>query len=210
MTTCDVSVIITLYPPHFQYITNLIKNIELFTLLPKEVIISISEYNHNFPKINSTLNIKLLPVQYKQNAAQNRNRAIQCASGDYICIIDGDDFVHIRKLEILNKVILENPKINLLLHNYEMFRGSWDIKKPLDYHNIDIHKCYINPTCTNLMTKPERPIHHGHVFFKRNIFNTIKYPENIWPGEDGYFCQTILKNLGEVYMIDLKLIGYRK
>ena len=62
------------------------------------------------------------------------------------------------------------------------------------------------------MTKPEKKIHHAHVFFKRSLFNDIKYTEDIWAirREDGIFCQNILKKFGNVYMIDLPLIGYRK
>ena len=51
----NISLIVTLYPPHFKYIIDLIKNIEQFTLLPSELIISVSEYNNTFPIINSSI-----------------------------------------------------------------------------------------------------------------------------------------------------------
>lgn len=211
----NISLIITLYPPHFKYIIDLIKNIEQFTLLPAEVIISVSEYNDTIPMINSsTLNIRLLPINIKQNAAQNRNRAINVAIYDYVCIVDGDDLVHLKKLEICSNIVKNNPEVTLLLHNYDFFKEKqiWNINKSIDDSNIKIHECFINPTCTNLMTSPTQlSLHHAHVFFKKSIFNDIKYREDICYEriEDGLFCQDVLRRFGKVYMIDLNLIGYR-
>ena len=210
----NISLIVTLYPPQFNHINYLLKNIEQFTLLPKEVIISVSEYNNTFPVINSNiLNIKLLPINIKQNAAQNRNRALKVAMYDYICIVDGDDLVHLKKLEICSNIIKNNPEVNLLLHNYDNFtEQSWNFNKSIDESNIKLHQCVINPTCSNLMTRPkEFGIHHAHVFFKKNIFNQIKYREDIFSvrKEDGLFCQDVLQHFGNVFMIDLPLVGYR-
>ena len=211
----NISLIITLYPPHFKYIINLIKTIEQFTLLPNEVIISVSEYNNTFPIINSSiLNIKLLPINIKQNAAQNRNRAIQVALCDYICIVDGDDIVHLKKLEICSNIIKNNPEINLLVHNYDNFKQqqSWNYSKNIDDSNIKLYECFINPGCSNLMTKPkEITLHHAHVFFKKSIFKDIKYREDKISErkEDGLFCQDVLRRFGNVYTIDLPLVGYR-
>lgn len=210
----NISLIVTLYPPHFKYIVDLIKNIEQFTLLPSEVILSVSEYNDTFPTINSSiLNIKLLPINIKQNAAQNRNRAIQVALGDYICIVDGDDLVHLKKLEICSNIIKNNPEVTLLLHNYDNFKyQTWNFNKSIDDSNIKLHECFINPLSSNLMTKPtEINIHHAHIFFKKDIFNDIKYREDIFyeRKEDGFFCQDVLRRFGNVYMIDLPLVGYR-
>ena len=205
----NISLIVTTYPPHFKYIIDLIKNIEQFTLLPTEVIIAVSEYNNTFPTINSSiLNIKLLNTTIKQNAAQNRNRAVEVALYDYICIVDGDDLVHLKKLEMCSNIIKNNPEVILLLHNYDMFEQQWDFNKDIDESNIKLHECFINPTCTNLMTHPkELAITHGHAFFKKNI---VRYREDTWPGEDGLFCQDVLRMFKNVYMIDLPLIGYRR
>ena len=211
----NISLIITLYPPHFKYIIDLIKTIEQFTLIPDEVIISVSEYNNTFPIINSSiLNIKLLPINIKQNAAQNRNRAIQVTLCDYICIVDGDDIVHLKKLEICSNIIKNNPEINLLVHNYDNFKQqqSWNYSKNIDDSNIKLYECFIDPKCTNIMTKPQVIwIHHAHVFFKKSIFNDIKYREDKISErkEDGLFCQDVLRRFGNVFTIDLPLVGYR-
>lgn len=210
----NISLIVTLYPPHFKHIDFLIKNIEQFTLLPAEVIISVSEYNNKFPTINSNiLNIKLLPINIKQNAAQNRNGALQTAIYDYICIVDGDDLVHLKKMEICSNIIKNNPNVNLLLHNYDKFNEQrWNFDKILDESNIKLHECVINPTCSNLMTQPNGfAIHHAHAFFKKNIFNEIKYREDDSHSgrEDGFFCQDVLRKFGNVYMVNLPLVGYR-
>lgn len=210
----NISLIITLYPPHFKYIIDLIKNIEQFTLLPTEVIISVSEYNDTFPTIHSSiLNIKLLPINIKQNASQNRNRAINVAIGEYICIADGDDLIHVKKLEICSNIFKNNPEVNLLVHNYDTFcvkSRQWDFNKNIDDSAIKLHECFIDSTCSNIATKNCDCVHHAHVFFKKSICNHIKYREGIQyeRKEDGLFCQDIIRQIGNVYMVDLKLIGY--
>lgn len=211
----SISLIVTLYPPHFKYIIDLIKHIEQFTLLPTEVIISVSEYNDTFTTINSSiLNIKILPINIKQNASQNRNRAINVAIGEYICIADGDDLIHVKKLEICSNIFKNNPEVNLLVHNYATFcvkSHQWDFNKHIDDSDIELHECFINPIGSNISTKQPYDIHHAHVFFKKSIFNYIKYREDIQSErkEDGLFCQDIIRQIGNVYMVDLKLIGYR-
>ena len=155
-----------------------------------------------------------MPIKIKQNAAQNRNRAIQVASSNYICIVDGDDLVHSKKLEICSNIMKNNPEVTLLLHNYDNFKeqSSWNFNKSIDDSNIKLHECFINPGCSNLMKKPkEFAFHHAHVFFKKSIFNDIKYREDKISErkEDGLFCQDVLRRFGNVYMIDLPFTGYR-
>jgi glycosyltransferase involved in cell wall biosynthesis len=209
----NISLIITTYPPHFKYLNDLIKNIDHSTLLPSEVIIAVSEYNDTFPCIQSNiLNIKLLPVHCKQNAAENRNRAIRIATGEYICIVDGDDFIHVKKLEICRKIFESDSKVTFLVHNYDTFTTNWDYNKNIDDTHTKLHECFINSGCCNIMTNNDHPIHHAHVFFKKNLFNEIQYKEDelSYRKEDGIFCQDILNRFGNVYMIDLPLVGYRQ
>ena len=62
--------------------------------------------------------------------------------------------------------------------DYDNFKQqqSWNYSKNIDDSNIKLYECFINPGCSNLMTKPkEITLHHAHVFFKKSIFNDIKY-----------------------------------
>ena len=214
--TPSVSLIITAYPPHFKYLGGLIKNIENGIVQPDEIIISASETSEaklsQFIQKNK-LNIRIIPTELKQNASQNRNRAIKVANSDYIMIADGDDLVHNRKLEICVKIFKQNPNIQLLLHNYDIFSTDWESDKKLIFNENDsksqikqIHEK--EPNHTNLIG--EFPLHHAHVMFKRSIWPTIQYNEDVRYArrEDGKFCQDILDKLGNVYAIDLPLIGF--
>jgi len=204
--------IVTLYPPHFKYIEGLIKNIEKFTLHPKEVILAVSQYNDTFPAVRSdSLNIVLLPTSIKQNASQNRNRGLRVATGEYICIADGDDLIHVKKLELCRDIFKTHPHINLLVHGYDVFNSqSWDYTKRIDSLGAGLDKCSITPSSTNIAVQREGRIHHAHVFFKRSLFENVQYPEDMNSGEDGTFCQNIVHTLGNVYRLDLALIGYRR
>jgi len=216
-----VSLVIPTYPPHFKYIFKLLENISNFTVLPYEVIISASSVDnnlrgvlseiHNLSRINhANLNVKILATDEKQNASQNRNRGCKVAEGDFIMLVDGDDLVHIKKLEICMNVMQKNGNINLLVTNYDTFSNHWNTNCNLVDPYKRIYECFINPTCTNLYSEPKSAIHHGHVFFKSDIFRVVRYNEKIWPGEDGDFCQRVLKSFGGCYTVDEKLMGYMK
>jgi len=208
----SISLIITLYPPHFKYIEGLIKNIECFTLRPREVIMSVSEYDDTFPAVRSdSLKIVLLPTSIKQNASQNRNRALRIATGDYVCMADGDDLIHVRKLELCSDIFKAHPHMNLLVHSYDIFNTRpWNYNKHLDTSTTELDECSVHPNSTNLLIQRKKGrFHHAHAFFKRSVFEKVQYQENIVVGEDGLFCQDVVRTFGNVYRLNLNLIGYR-
>lgn len=65
-------------------------------------------------------------VENKKNKGWKRNfmEGIWCASGDLIFPCDQDDIWMLDKLEIMEKIMIENPKVEVLTVNYTAFYDS--------------------------------------------------------------------------------------
>ena len=214
----SVSIVIPSYLGHLKYLNRLLLNISLFTVKPKEVIIAISSMNQQ-----SQMYLRKLLLQYKnlqfivvatskrRNAAENRNKGIEKATGKYIMTIDCDDLVNIQKLEICRNIMEENSKINMLLTNYITFQKKYDIRGKLTDPYQNIYPCKVSDNGFHLDSIPSgKDLHHAHKFIKKNIIKNCKYDETKYYErlEDTELCNRIFKKYGGVYTIDNKLIGY--
>src|SRR5258705_5745677 len=79
-------------------------------------------------KYNNEPRVKYFRKQNEERGAA-RNFGLNKASGDYAVFFDSDDFMKPNYLEALNKIIVENPGINLLAAKY-----NYDNKGKTAYH----------------------------------------------------------------------------
>lgn len=118
------SLIIPCHPKHAQYLYELLKMYEQQTILPDEVVISLSEAKQvDQNTINALQNekwsfpVKLLLSEKKLFAGQNRNIACKNTVGEIIICQDADDFPHPQRIEII-KYFFDKFKIDFLLHKF--------------------------------------------------------------------------------------------
>ncbi|XMO86577.1 glycosyltransferase [Algibacter sp. AS12] len=143
--------------------------------------------------------ITKLIVQDNNGQSSARNAGINRANGDYILILDSDDFFESLFCEKAIDVFLKNKEVkivtcyaNLLFNN-----GSTHIFKP---KGGDI-KDFI---CLNGAL--------GTSMFKKSDWNSVKgYDENMRSGfEDWEFFIRVLQNGGTTHVIKEPLFNYRK
>lgn len=152
-----------------------------------------------------------------------RNQGGKFATGDVVCFCDVDDPIHPQKCEIVKKIFENNPNVDALIHAYKFNSQEFE---PYDSSNIEIEQITeVDPRWekeqnyvfdpqskglprTNIVVPSGNPAHHGHLSCKKEIFDTLKYREEMWVGEDGDFCQSIVKSQYKLFYTPLVLINY--
>jgi len=144
----DISIVIPCYNPHIKYLGTVFDDICIQTILPKEVILAISQVNDETKDVIHTkyinqfndnkIEFKIINVIEKQNPGINRNMGSKLATCEYIMFIDADDTIHPQKIEI-TKYFLEKYQPNIFLHSYVMKKPIDFLKHfPIDYKKIPI------------------------------------------------------------------------
>ncbi len=107
-THLKTSIIIPCHPRHACHLYDLISLYEEQTVLPDEIVISLSQSNqvseeiiHNIESTPWAFSVKLLKSDKKLYAGQNRNRACDKAAGDIFICQDADDLPHPQRVEII-------------------------------------------------------------------------------------------------------------
>ena len=173
-------------------------------------------------KLEKSLTIKNISVPIKSIVDQSpqlqtvaRNTCADHSGGDVITFFDVDDIPHPQKIEVTIKHIQE---YDFLLHSYERqgFNfSSIDVENIKCTDNLNIDP---NPSSTNIYATPDGHITHGHITVKKKVFNQLRYDEDFYhvnafgqkfcSGEDGKFCQDLLKHNFKGIFLDQPLIIY--
>lgn len=207
------SVIIPCHPKHAKYLYELLKIYEKQTILPDEIVISISEVDQIQPHIIKTLQdeqwlfpVKLILSQKKLVAAQNRNIACAQATSEIFICQDADDIPHKQRIEVI-KYFFEKFELDFLLHKFAFNNTENNeiekIKMIQDFSSIDytyIHT-YHEAWIVGFML-------FGQPAFRRHVFQKIKWPE-IPIDEDNTFDNTILNTFKNCIMIHCTLYVWR-
>lgn len=149
--------------------------------------------------------IKVYHFENRMLAGGARNKGGELATGDVVCFCDVDDIIHPQKCEVI-KNIFQSQEIDALVHNYNMGLREFDPVK--DTHIEKVVKTDPLPS-TNVEAPSRLPICHGHMSARKEVLSDIKYREDMSCGEDGVFCQSIVKSSQyTLYYTPLKLINY--
>jgi glycosyltransferase involved in cell wall biosynthesis len=131
----DISVVVPCYVAHIKYLNVIFDDIRNQTVLPKEIILAVSEIDDNikndilaqYYELFQTKNIgfEIVHTSSKRLPGENRNVGAGIASAEYVMFIDADDTIHPKKIEA-TVYFLEFYKPNLLVHSFVK-------SKPIDY-----------------------------------------------------------------------------
>ena len=124
------SVVIPTIPKHDKFLKNVLNSLSSESNFILEVIIARSELaNHKIPNYEKFLKrlgiehdlqekIRLSSVPVKNLAFANMNRGWNLAKGKYVSFLGADDIYSPYRLRIINEVIRQKPKANLILHSH--------------------------------------------------------------------------------------------
>ena len=215
-----LSFCITSYYKDIHYLKSLLDKLVDQTSEPYEIIIYCSGIKGIDIDSSITINNVSVPMrtiidQKPQLQTVARNICADAAKGDIVTFFDVDDIPHPQKIEATLKYIGD---YDFLVHSYKKDRDNFQI---IDIDSIKYNnnvRANPNPITTNLQVLPERPIHHGHLTVKKSLFSNIRYDEDFYftnasgqkfcNGEDGKFCQDLVKNNYKGIFLDEPLIIY--
>jgi glycosyltransferase involved in cell wall biosynthesis len=194
-----VSIIIPCYPGHFKFLKELILDFCQQTVLPEEIVISLSEVE-KIDKIelehlrNIDLPFKLLLIENKQKlyAGENRNIAAAKSTSDIIICQDADDKPHPQRIEIIKSQFIESI-IDHLIHGYSKLANELDFSFYGDPKNFE---------------KKFR-LTAGNIAIKKEVFAKIKWT-NLPRGEDCKFNKDVKKAGFKSVKLFLPLLFYRQ
>ncbi len=183
-----ISVCIPCIQKHIPFLSSCVASINKQSLLPFEIVISISNIvdyksmknveNECEKIINSTtIPIKIKYTYEKKYAGENRNICVDEAEGDIISFIDADDIMHRDRIKILTEIFDKYKDYIGVLH-YFVENKSLDNEEKFDETNIQKY------SFSDLL-------HFGHSSFRKKIFEKYKYGSD-HRGQDVKFIASIL------------------
>lgn len=201
----STSVIIPCHIGHFWRLENLLQKYKSQTVLPDEVVISVSNVGLLSEEIKETIlgnhwpfKIKLILHQESRSASENRNIASDNSTGNILIYQDADDFPHPRRIEVI-KYFFEVLQIDHLMHQYVFENGDF-----LNFEKIELLQWFI-PS----LHHPNLGCNPG-VAITRKVFNEIRWPEEISHGEDCFFNNMVYQKFSKRIVLKFPLYMYNR
>lgn len=197
-----ISVIVPCHYKHAIYLTGVLEAYARSTVLPDEVVISLSQAYLVSPEVVFQIttaqwpfSVTLLTWDEPISDGGNRNRACQAAHGDVFMCSDADDFPHRQRVEVA-KYFFENYDVDFLVH---MFGGV--------SHFVDASKLdwFVPQKCNEpIVFANAAPI------FTRRVFTLFQWDDGFRLSGDVTFNDLIFQALPDYCMaLKTSLYHYR-
>jgi glycosyltransferase involved in cell wall biosynthesis len=201
-----VTLCITCYRSDIHFLDECLGYVKSQTVQPDEILIvanTIDDDSRLRQKAKEE-GFTLFTTSESKLPGWGRNIGLLLAKHDVVSFCDVDDEMLPRKIEFIKKVF--NKDMDALIHNYH-YKSKGDDD---DFNLYTEEITEIDSSSTNVQTKNRIPAHHGHMTCRKEIFKTHKYREDLVRGEDGTFCQELVKDKNtKLFFTPLKLIVYR-
>jgi len=204
----QLSVVCPCYPPHRKHIPKFLEQMNMQTIKPDELIISLSEITEmdinvlkeDLQKLTS-IPLQIVGQEGEALAAVNRNYGALYVSSEYILFLDVDDTYHIKLIEVIKSKI-EIYKPNAILYHLTESISYLD-KEPITYKfysSDDIFKMAYptgerNSNEEHYILQPqlfiENEIHHGHITVRYDIWQECPQ-EDLKGREDSVYVRSLL------------------
>ncbi len=208
MSNLNISVCIPCIEAHVKYLPDCLDSIAKQSRCPDEVVICISNIKkETFNDVEHVakslamcyagLNIKFSLTTDAKYAGENRNKAVEIATGDVVTFIDADDVMRYDRVYILDQIFCTYPNIIGVIHRF--------------YENILPHSSSATSTFDKKCVKKYQYfdyLHFGHCTFKKILFKDFSYT-NKPRGQDVEFFHNILsKHIDHLVIYDQPLTYY--
>lgn len=202
-----VSVIVPCHYKHFERLPELLQHLSMQTVLPDEVVISLSEAHKIDFLLFSALVVKDYPfpvtfLVHKQRlyAGENRNLACLNSKGDILVLQDADDIPHPQRIEILLNCF-QDENIQHIIHKWkqeEEWTSGWELIDHYEIYPIKNWRHYASFTM----------VHNGNCAIRRKVFETVQWSSH-QKGQDVLFNQKVLGTFNATVVLDADLVVYR-
>jgi len=196
-----VSVVIPCHCAHAKYLKECLERFANSTVIPDEIIISVSEAYKVQSEIHMLVStswpfyLKILQWNEKIDAAGNRNRASEIASSDVIICQDADDLPSLNRVEVI-KYFFMNYNVELLVHT--LFQ---QVDVPRNYDEIE--------TIVPYRVNRPYPYGNGCPAYTQKVFKKVRWPEKVLR-EDIKFIRRALRYFWEnSIVLNVNLYEYR-
>ncbi len=214
------SVIVPCYYGHFKHIEELLHYLEKQTVLPDEVVISLSEINKvpiaqliQLKSLSFHFPVKIIGHEEKLLAGANRNSACEIAIGDIFICNDADDIPHRQRIEII-KYFFEHYDVDMIIHNLildpecpPVWYSSTANSYFGEYNNANIPWTLLG-WYDQIYSFPYH--HNGNIAIRKKVFEKLKWPNDIRVGEDDLFNRQCFDMFRKTAVLDVNLIMYRQ
>jgi len=199
------SIIIPCHYKHAPHLKELLIAYEHQTILPNEIVISLSNANQA-PEIINAINttswkfdVNLITHDNHLTAGQNRNSACKHARGDILILQDADDMPHPQRVEIIH-YFFEKYNIDHLMHRWSKSQDDWlyfDSLEKIPYKQG-------NPNKISSYT-------NGAIALSKKLSTKVTWDSNTKRGEDVRFNSKAYKTIPKEkrIMLDVSLYQYR-
>jgi len=224
LSAYNISVLVPCIHKHAIYLHDLLNSYKEQTLLPSEIIISISESDKVDSKIIDEIendlwpfDLKILKTPEKKYAGENRNAACEVALGELIILQDADDIPNAYRIEII-KYFFDKYQFDILIHawdrpsNYadldERFYGEY-FHKQIDLESIKVHfaKEQAEIWTNKRFFGKQVPIHFGNCAIDKKVFESVKWSKKA-KAQDVDFFDNVCKKFKTNLMITAPLVLY--
>lgn len=145
-------------------------------------------------------------------AAQARNYGLNCAKGDYVIFVDGDDFwTEKTHLQCLINIIKQNPTLDFIGFNCSYYYSPKQYKRWIKYQPDILQESDKNSLITKLVRCGVFPMSPCLKIIKTRtlVKNDIYFPEGI-TGEDIPWFIDLLDRCKNFKFINLYIYAYRQ
>lgn len=201
-----ISVIIPCHYVHFKHIPELLSHIQQQTLVPNEVIISLSEEDKIDPQQISAVETKKYPFalqilrhKNKLGPGENRNCACEVATGDIFITADADDIPQKQRFEIIAHAFKNYDVVHVVHKWSRALCGMYLIDK--------INRRMIT-TCADF-NRITNSITNGNIAIRKEVFKKIRW-SNLLIGEDVQFNKCVVTEFKKTMFIEADLHVYRQ
>jgi len=204
-----ISVVVPCDYKHFQYVGSLLTHYSKQTLLPDEVVISLSRSaelsEETIKKVeNYSWPFRLLVIKNpkRKPSGANRNIAGVHASGELLIYQDADDIPHPQRVEII-KYFYEKYHFDHLIHSYQFSGNSFSL-----YQSPGQIFPYGHSAGRIMITAPIHafPLHFGNCAIQKRVLDKIKW--GLEYGEDWLFAQEVYRQFNNCIILQASLITY--
>jgi glycosyltransferase involved in cell wall biosynthesis len=187
----------------------------LLNKLKKEIIIIDDGSTDNTPEICKRYQKKHSSIKYirqkNQGAAAALNKGIKIAKGDYIYLMDSDDYVSNDFLEIVNKY-LKKFDADILTFNCKIINVNKKFKHPYNYiRTFKRYKLSKSLSYLSHVIKNEEftPVVWLYIFKSKLIKKKKNFIEEISPADDNAFIYEVLTKNSNIVYVNEKIVFHR-
>lgn len=203
-TNYTTSIIIPCVARHFKHLEGLLQSYEQQTVVPNEVVISLSDIETMNPHDVTVLEnypwkfaLKIIKNEGKRSAGENRNLACSQVTSDIILCQDADDLPHPQRVELV-KYAFENYQVDFLLHRWLEDSDSFPLLKKEEVPITLIIKFdVLGGYCG------------GNPCLSKKVCRELKWPDSSIPGEDRDFNILVFKHFRNRVFLDANIYKYR-